>query len=649
MAVNFNNQIPSDYQNDPRYLTQVFVPKSWVNIIKDGVVSDDWDRFLYDSKNPNFIRILIHPFDQITLDKVKAALKRAKIEYKKPDQFEIPFYLTESRSLYPTSVKEFKVPVSPRLSMSSGFGKWKGLEQDVDMFGNHFGTEYSKMISSEQSEFAIQASRIIQKKLDGSTNGDFFEIQPERMVVMVNSPDKKLNLGQTFRDISAMSTANLIGIPSFVQQTYLGSQLLAYANGYDSVYDYLYHLEAKIRGRALAEFFVRTGFVHSSPHSQNFVLKADNNFRLNGVLSIRDLPDLIPTYDSRLVDPAMASLFENFEDARAALRSQLDGGTKFFAFRHSFFKGSDDERILTYEQKREVEKATANSFINTLSFYSGVSPEEIRKIVSHNFSDVEADYATTFFQRDSQIWNNILDGIKSRLDQGVKARVTEKPKKIEIVKGQDKINSYLLTIIRKRLASEKIETAELDFIKQLWLNKKNYGLSQSEVSRITILMIAIQAVPQESYLEVYLATTSKPQRKELMKSLLNSDSIGDKLAFLEQIVKKFDSSEKFVESEEKKRLLNEVQSLLNTRTISPELLEASYFAFISLSNPEYIGTEVSMFMNLFPKFGLPINVRNNLASWKKKYKSDSWIVERILNSQLITTKHSCFKFYSAVP
>ncbi|MCK6598838.1 MAG: hypothetical protein L6Q37_10775 [Bdellovibrionaceae bacterium] len=644
MAVNFNNQIPQSFQNDPKYLTQIFVPRSWVSVIKDEVVGTDWDRFLNDSKNPNLVRVLIHPFDEITLNKVKVALKKANIKYK-PSQFEIPFYLTESRSLYPTTVKDFKIPVSPRLSMSSGFGKWKGNEEDVDMFGNFFGMEYNKMISSEQAEFSIEASRIIQKKLNGSTKGDFFEIQPERMVIKINSPYNELNLGLTFRDISTISTESVVGIPSFVQQTFLGSELLAYANGYDSAYDYLYHLEAKIRGRALAEFFVRTGFVHSSPHSQNFVLKADNNFRLNGVLSIRDLPDLIPTYDSRLLDPAMASLFENFEDAREALRNQLDGGTDFFAFRHSFLKGSEDERILTYEQKREIELATSNSFINTLSFYSGVSSEDIRKIVSHNFYNVESDYAITFFQRNSQIWNNILTGIKTKLAEGVKARVEEKPRKFEIVKGQDEINSNLLKIIRKRLSSEKIEAAELAFIKQLWVDQKKIGFSQIEVSKIITIMIAAEAVSQESYLEVYLAANSEHQRDELMKSLLKG-SFSDKLAFLRQIIKKFHSSEKFVESAEKKRLLYRVTNILNQNNIPPEILEASYFAFVALSNPEYKGTDITMFMKLFPKIGLTKSVKEDLVFWKKNYPNkDSWYVDNILKSSLITTIYSCLKNY----
>lgn len=647
MAISFNNQIPKSFENKPLYLKQYFVPNSWSETIQDPIVKGDWDFLKSDEHHPNMIRILIHPQDLISSQRIEDVLKKYNLPFK-PSYFEVPFFQTESRSLYPTPSATNKYTVSPRLSMTHGFGKWNGSEQDVDTFGYSSEPTYTKLISSKQAEFAIYASRLIQNKLNG-VSGNFFEIQPDRMVLTINSPDGSLNMGETFRDISNVNRGPHIGVPGFVQQTLRGSTLLAYVNGFDSIYDYLIQSESKIRGRALAEFFIRTGFVHSSPHSQNFLLEADANFNLTGKLFIRDLADLIPTYDSRMADPKMAQLFENYEDAREALHKNLDGGKDFFAFRHSFFKGSHDENFLTFEQQSEIEHATAKSFLETLSTFSGVPVSEIEPEVSYRFSDVTGDYGTTLIKRSSKVWLKILEGIKQNTFKVT--TVEENIKSKRIFEKTDALDVLITKLLVQTLKSESIPQNDLRELHKVWNNRAAYGFLENDLTKLINIMVVTDTIPEGKHFEFFGLIKERAMKDLLLQNLLAKKDLGSLIVFLKQAHKKYSKTlpnEYYFEKTELSHFLNHFapQALKQSSLLKGEVLNYLYFAQKSITNPEYIANFILLYHDLVKSDGhISDAIWQDLKSWKKEYKSDFWAVDDILKAKVIHSNYRCLSFY----
>jgi hypothetical protein len=67
---------------------------------------------------------------------------------------------------------------------------------------------------------------------------------------------------------------------------------IALKNGSDDPYAFWTENYIKVAGRALGELAARTGVQFDSPHSQNFLIELDHNFKPTGKLVLRDMSDL---------------------------------------------------------------------------------------------------------------------------------------------------------------------------------------------------------------------------------------------------------------------------------------------------------------------------------------------------------------------
>ncbi len=644
LAIRFNSHTPTNFVNSPFQLKQYFVPESWAQVLQDGNLIG-WQRFVSDANKPGWIRILIHPFDNESSSKIEAALKESGLSHI-ASQFGESFRITESRSLYPDSIFANATPVSPRLSMTDGFGKWAGTEIEDDGFGNRHRI-LTKLISSEQAKFAYQASEIIQKRLKG-TKGTFFQIQPDRMVVLVKSPSGNLNLGETFRDISDVVKPGEYSLPGFINQDLRALSLLSMINDSGSALSYLRDVVAPIRGQGIAEFYGRTGFVHSSPHSQNFLETSDESFRIIQKLKIRDLADLIPTVDERSRNPVMAKLFEDFADAREALQAKLDGGESHFALRHSFFKGSGPHRIFAREVQREIELSVSKAFIATLSKMSGVSTAAIESITERLFNDVETDYAVTRFDRNSTIWADVQAGLL-RFRQnpyeiagsfGTYRRLKEtNPKNIEIERSLKSAAAHVLK-------GEMIPPNLRDQIDGYWILRNKLGLSAAQNQFIAKALITLDIYPSQdlrSFFEVaVLGSKSGTERESIIKlhfkNIEKEGSDAHKHFFLNWLTSKNDLIKNLSRSE-KDLIKNGLEDLLggirsrSKKPPSPKIAEAIFFALLPFSN--YINDATSGFLSYISEAGgVPVSIQDYLRNWHLENKKEvGWITRDILNAK----------------
>lgn len=93
------------------------------------------------------------------------------------------------------------------------------------------------------------------------------------------------------RDIDPILAKNgKIYIPLFSVFASYG-KMIANKNGEENVEKYWTEHGLKVAAKGLAELAIKTGLQHDSPHSQNFLIEVDENYKPTGRLVIRDLSD----------------------------------------------------------------------------------------------------------------------------------------------------------------------------------------------------------------------------------------------------------------------------------------------------------------------------------------------------------------------
>lgn len=644
LAIEYNTAVQTELKDAPVYLKEYFVPAAWVKVIQDANIKSEWNELIHDSSKPGMVRVLLHPFDKLNAAKIEKALNAEKLPIES-GIYEVPFRLTESRSLYPETLNSFRIPVSPRLSMSHGLGIWNGVTVDTDGGGNEKET-YNKLISSAQAEFAIFASRLIQERLNG-TSGQFFEIMPDRMVISVQSPDRSLDLGETFRDLTSLKRPHEFSVPGFINQDLQGGLLLALANGKTSSYEYLKQIEAPLRGKALAEFFALTGFVHSSPHSQNFLVTTDELFQAKSI-KIRDLADLIPTFDSRQSAPEMAALFERFQDTRESLSKKLDGGQEHFAIRHSFIKGSNHMNGFTNEQKIEVEKILADEFVKTLAQISGVSGDAINSIRVQNFSNVVSDYAITLFKRETEVWQKVLSGLAVyRLKSNIKlAPIPAAPQDKLFSEQHEEVENQFKKIIARKLKGEKLSAENYHylwwFLKPEAINKFN----EQEVDYIMSLILAAGELPEGRLGDIF--SQLKKEKISLFFELIKQSRESLQLEFLDYVQKYIETSDPKQDYFKRVRIQEGIEAFIfhlsrDSAAISPELFEKLFFVN-SLINAEYMSGLA--YHKLVDKLGaVPQSVKDYLLAKKQKMGSLPWTFDKLINAPTYQSGNECIGLF----
>jgi hypothetical protein len=117
----------------------------------------------------------------------------------------------------------------------------------------------------------------------------------------------EINQGIVVRSLQKLTDSQFYYLPGFSAVHDKIGREIAKKNGSADPLAYWNEHYNKPLGRALAEFAVMTGMSYDSPHSQNFLVELDKNFRPTGKIILRDTGDIYVTapytrqFNSRLV------------------------------------------------------------------------------------------------------------------------------------------------------------------------------------------------------------------------------------------------------------------------------------------------------------------------------------------------------------
>ncbi len=159
----------------------------------------------------------------------------------------------------------------------------------------------------------------IGEAIDSRLNADFLaEIQEKlkfKNIVIMDEPAiiKLADIDQAvvIRDIAGLNSIEkeYIYVPGFsVLHEKMGKEI-AEENGSTNPTEFWEEHYIKSVGRALGEFAARTGMQFDSPHSQNFLVELDSNYKPTGRIVFRDLADL---YVNRTFMNVIHSEYENY-------------------------------------------------------------------------------------------------------------------------------------------------------------------------------------------------------------------------------------------------------------------------------------------------------------------------------------------------
>lgn len=158
---------------------------------------------------------------------------------------------------------------------------------------------------------------------DSRLNADFlYNLQKKQkfdnLIIMDEPAIMKipfLDQAVVIRDLGEMNSANSdkIYVPGFSVLYESTGREIAAKNG--SLDPQAFWTENYIKpvGRALGEFAARTGMQFDSPHSQNFLVELDSNYRPTGKIVLRDLADLyINSTFTAVLHPQAKQYFAEF-------------------------------------------------------------------------------------------------------------------------------------------------------------------------------------------------------------------------------------------------------------------------------------------------------------------------------------------------
>ncbi len=159
--------------------------------------------------------------------------------------------------------------------------------------------------------------------IDSRLNADFlFDLQEklkfDNIVVMDEPAIMKLNpLDQAvvIRDLAEINSekSGKIYVPGFAVLHEITGRDIALRNGSNDPYSFWTEHYVKAVGKALGELAARTGMQFDSPHSQNFLVELDSNYKPTGRIVLRDLADLyIYQKFIRVVHPDANNYLEKF-------------------------------------------------------------------------------------------------------------------------------------------------------------------------------------------------------------------------------------------------------------------------------------------------------------------------------------------------
>jgi hypothetical protein len=194
--------------------------------------------------------------------------------------------------------------------------KSKGLKLPVKYYFIGYQTASRSYIAEDPNngvQFSVKSStnitggnwrdkkQPIGEAIDGRLLSDFlmeqnkkrpfknFIIMDEPAILMIQGLDQAV----VIRDIGPIKDSDeMIYLPGFSALFDKTGTEIALKNGSTNPYEFWTKNYIEVAGRALGELAARTGIQFDSPHSQNFLIEMDKNYKPTGRLVLRDMSDL---------------------------------------------------------------------------------------------------------------------------------------------------------------------------------------------------------------------------------------------------------------------------------------------------------------------------------------------------------------------
>ncbi|HEY1079590.1 MAG TPA: ferric iron reductase [Bdellovibrio sp.] len=232
--------------------------------------SEDFRKHLiFERHGKKYIRWILNPEDTKWGEEVAVYfVKEHNIKLER--KFYFKGYKTASRS-YIVEDPQKQIQFSVKSSTNKTGGHWADKKQPV---GEAIDSRLNADILHE-----------IQQKLP-------FEhaiVMDEPAILKLPAIDQAV----VIRDLSGINDAKsgMIYLPGFAVLHETAGALIAKANGSNNPYSFWTTYYVKAVARAMGEFGARTGMQFDSPHSQNFLVEFDSNYRPTGRIVLRDLAD----------------------------------------------------------------------------------------------------------------------------------------------------------------------------------------------------------------------------------------------------------------------------------------------------------------------------------------------------------------------
>lgn len=225
------------------------------------------DSLVFEKNGKKYVRWLINPEDTKWKEETVAFLKSKGLSTQEHTFFD--GYQTASRS-YVVENPKTGATFSLKVSTNKTGGHWTDKKQTMaDSFETRIATDY------------------IQERN---------RITPFENFKMLDEPGafgiKEIDQGMIVRSLHELPSGQYNYLPGFSAMHSEVGRHIAQLNGYDDPLEFWNKHYNKPLARSLAELAAKTGVTYDSPHSQNFLIELDRNFRPTGKIILKDMGDI---------------------------------------------------------------------------------------------------------------------------------------------------------------------------------------------------------------------------------------------------------------------------------------------------------------------------------------------------------------------
>lgn len=333
---------------------------------------------IFEKEGQKYFRWILNPEDTKWFAKVKEYYARKGVRLEKKYYF--TGYQTASRSyIVENPEKTMQFPVKSSTNVTGGH--WSDKKQPVgEAIDSRLNSDFLAMIQKN-----IPFQNVI--------------IMDEPAIAKIPAIDQAI----VIRDLSGLNdkASGMIYLPGFSALHESTGRQIALKNGSTDPAAFWTKHYIEATGRALGEFAARTGMQYDSPHSQNFLIELDSNYKPTGRIVFRDLADLyIEKTTLSVLHPEPKSYFDKYTGTENIINRIAAG---FGPLHGNHFPSWVNEKI--YEQWKEV---FFQSFETEFSKVSGLSVNQFKSSVGRRSGNYFLNsYSVKKNAETKEYWNNM--------------------------------------------------------------------------------------------------------------------------------------------------------------------------------------------------------------------------------------------------